>query len=198
MEEPVKESGARKRRRSTREQRLIGRKLRLLLAASGTMGVILAHVRNGGSLIELCDTWGVRYSDVIEWVRADKTAGGRSETYDSAMRDRSEFTDEMVLSEIRSICRFDIRRLYYPKGHAKAGQLIPIEELPADCARMIREVDEGGKVKVYDKLKGLELAGKNRKLYTDSVEHSLGGRLEDILGRSYEEPGQQSAPPPAA
>jgi hypothetical protein len=185
---------------SATNQRRRGRRLRLVLQAKRTLDVILSHVRNGGSLLELCDTWDVRYSDVIAWVREDKTKGGRSELYDQAMSDRSEWTDEMILSEVRAACRFDIRRLYYRKGHEKAGRLIPIEELDAETARMIRDIDEDGNVKVYDKLKALELAGKNRKLYTDNVNHSVGGKLEDILAKSYEEtaPAQPAKPDEAS
>jgi hypothetical protein len=110
MAEPVKRRGA-------REQRRMARRLRLLLAARRTLDVILAHVRNGGSLIELCDIWQVRYSDVIAWVRADKPRG---ELYDLACRDRSEWTDEMVLSEIRlRSARFDPRKLYDEHGNRK-------------------------------------------------------------------------------
>jgi hypothetical protein len=182
---------------SAKHQRLRGRRLRLILKAARTLDVILSHVCNGGSLISLCDTWNVRYSDVVAWIRADKA---REAAYDQAMRDRSEWTDEMILSEVRAACRFDIRRLYFPKGHLRAGHLIPIEELDAETARMIREVDEDGKVKVYDRLKALELAGKNRKLYTDNVNHSGEVKLEDVLARSYEDPPPASpaASPEAA
>lgn len=183
----------------------MARRLRLILAARRTFDVILAHIRNGGTLIDLCDAWQVRYSDVIAWVRADKPRG---ELYNQAMADRSEWTDEMVLSEIRAICRFDIRKLYDENGALK-----PVHELDAETARMVMTVEvdeikrgngdvrvkvgETTKVKVYDKLKALELAGKNRKLYTDKTEHEIGGRLEDILSKSYEDPakpGQGASP----
>ncbi len=183
----------------------MARRLRLVLGARRTFDVILAHVRNGGTLIDLCDTWQVRYSDVIAWVRADKQRG---EAYDLAMKDRSEWTDEMVLSEIRAICRFDIRKLYDEHGALK-----PVHELDAETARMVmsteveemyrgqgdkrHQVGERTKVKVYDKLKALELAGKNRKLYTDKTEHEVGGQLADILSKSYEEPAKPGEQPHA-
>lgn len=186
MEEPVKESGARKRRRTVREQRAIGRRLRLLIAAPRTLDVLLSHVRNGGSVIDLADAWGVRYSDIVGWIREDRTTAGRSELYEQAMRDRSEWTDEMVLSEIRLRCRLDPRRLYNANG-----ERLKVHELDADVARMIEEVKADGTIKFFGKKEALELAGKNRKLYTDSVQHSVDDKLEDILARSYEDP----APP---
>lgn len=179
----------------------MGRRLRLLLSARRTLDVILAHVRNGGSLIELCDTWQVRYSDVIAWVRADAK---RKELYEEAGRDRSEWTDEMVLSEIRLMCRFDIRKLY-----DKNGALLPVHELDAATARMVMtaEVDEikrgsgdvrvkvgeTTKIKVYDKLKALELAAKSRRLLVDKTEHDVSERLEDILAKSYDDPASPGA-----
>lgn len=190
-------------RRGAMGRRRMARRLRLILLARRTIDVILAHIRNGGTLIELCDAWQVRYDEVVAWVRADKP---RSELYDQALRDRSEWTDEMVLSEIRAICRFDIRKLYDDKGALKA-----ISELDFETARMVQQaeveemysrvgdfrsrVGEKTKVKVYDKLKALELAGRNRKLYTDKQEHDVGGRLEDILSKSYEEPQQPGGSP---
>lgn len=180
---PVRKSGA-------KEQRQLGRRLRLLKAAKRTLDVILSHVRNGGSLIDLCDTWQVRYSDVIAWVREDKAPGGRSELYDQACRDRSEWTDEMVLSEIRLRCRLDPRRLYHADGTRKK-----VHELDADVARMVDEVKADGTIKFFGKKEALELAGKNRKLYTDNVNHSGELKLEDLL-TSAQDPAPPSAPPP--
>lgn len=172
------------------DRRRRGRRLTALLKAVRTLDVLLSHVRNGGSLIELCDTWDVRYSDLIEWIRADKTPNGRNELYEQAMRDRSEWTDEMVLSEIRLRCRLDPRRLYDENGCRKR-----VHELDADVARMIEEIKADGTIKFFGKKEALELAGKNRKLYTDNVNHSGGLKLEDVLSRSYDDP---PAPPPAA
>jgi hypothetical protein len=175
-------------RQGAAARRRMARRLRLILAARRTLDVVLSHVRNGGSLIELCDTWQVRYSDVIGWIREDRTKDGRSELYEQAMRDRSEWTDEMVLSEIRLRCRLDPRRLYNTDGTRKK-----VHELDADVARMIEEVKADGSIKFFGKKEALELAGKNRKLYTDKTEHEVGGQLADILSKSYEDPQ-----PPAA
>lgn len=160
----------------------MGRRLRLLLAAKRTLDVILSHVRNGGSLIELCDTWQVRYSDIIGWIREDKSKGGRGELYDQATRDRSEWTDEMILSEIRLRCRLDMRRFYTEDGRRKS-----VPELDPDMARMIEEIKADGSIKFFGKKEALELMAKNRRLLTEKTELDVGGNLEDILSRSYDE-----------
>lgn len=145
------------------------------------MPVIFQHVANGGSLIGLCETWDIRYSEVIAWVNADPA---RAESYKTAIAARSEWTDEMILAEIHATCRFDPRRLYYPEGHARAGKLIPMHELDAESARMIQQVDSDGRPKVYDKLKAIELAGRTRGSFKDRHELEVGSRLEDILAAS--------------
>ena len=180
-----------KERAADRRQR--ERRTKALLKTGRLLEVILSHVRNGGSLISLCEAWGVRYSDFIGWIRADNK---RSEAYNLAGQDRSEWTKEMILSELRLLSRFDIRKLYDADGNLK-----PIQELDDETARMVAstEIDElfsgkgdfrtksgqTTKVKVYDKLKALELVAK--------TEHEIGASLEDLLSKSYE-PGPAQEP----
>ncbi len=185
-------------RDTARHGRRRARRLRLILAASRTLDVILQHVRNGGGLIELCDTWQVRYSDVVKWLRDDKSKGGRNELYTEACNDRALWTDEMVLSEIRLRCRLDIRRLYHENGMRKA-----VHELDPEIARMVEEIRKDGTIKFFSKKDALELAAKNRKLLTDKTELEVGGSLEDILAKSYDEPdngdqGKDGVHPPGS
>lgn len=195
-------------RDSAKDRRRRERRTKALLKTARTFDVILNHVRNGGTLISLCETWDVRYSDIIGWIRGDKA---REDSYLKAGEDRSEWTKEMVLAEIRAVCRFDVRDLYYPVGHALAGTLKPIHELDAATARMVREteVDEivrghgdtkrtigvTSKVKVYDKLKALELAARSESLLTDKTEIKGSLKLEDLIAASNE---PAAAPAPGA
>jgi hypothetical protein len=86
------ESGKDRHRRELRTARL--------LKTKQTWQVILNHVRNGGSLLNLAESWDVRYSDLITWVRADKK---RLEEYQQACDDRAGWTDEMILNELRDV-----------------------------------------------------------------------------------------------
>lgn len=169
------------------------RNTKRLLTTARTFDVILGHVRNGGSLIDLCDTWQVRYSDIIGWIKADKT---RAEAYNEAIGDRSEWTREMILSEIRLIARPDPRKLFYADGIHK-GKLKNIEDMDAATARLVKEVTADGTVKLYDRLKAIELGAKSERLLVDKTEHSLDKKLEDILAMSYEPQPSTPAPPPA-
>lgn len=178
------------REESRKERRGRERLTSRLLKTQKTFEVILAHVRNGGSLIQLCETWGVRYSDIIGWIRADAKRG---EQYDKAGADRSEWAKEMLLNELRKLLLADPGRLFYLEGD-KAGQPKPIQELDADARRMIREIDADGKVKVYDRLKALELAMKEQRMLTEKVETTFSGSLEAILAASWEKPKSPEAP----
>lgn len=178
-------------RGNPKERRSRKRRTERLLKTAKTMEVILDHIRNGGSLINLCETWDVRYSDIISWVRADKQ---REVAYEKAFEDRSEWTDEMLLGELRAAARFDIRKLYYPKGHEFAGTRKPIYELDSETARMIQEIGEKGKVKVVDRLRSIETLARNRKLLTDKSEVDIGGKLEDILSMTWDDPPPAEAP----
>jgi hypothetical protein len=164
---------------------------RRLLKTKQLLDVILAHVRNGGSLITLCQTWDVRYSDFIGWIRAD---ADRGKLYNEAIGDRSEWTDEMILSEIRLRIALDPRKLY-----DKDGRRLKVHELDAETARMIDEVKKDGTIKFFGKKDALELGARSRQLLTDKVKHQHEISLEDLLAASYEDPeaAPKSAPPSA-
>ncbi len=143
------------------------------------MDTVCGHVANGGSVVTLCGVWNVRYSDVMRWIREDKD---RSERYDNALEDRKDWSKELILRELRRIASSDMRKIF-----AKDGSLLPVDQWPEDMARAVQsvEVDElfegvgrereqvgvTKKIKFWDKIKALELAGKNLAIFTDKIEH---------------------------
>jgi hypothetical protein len=76
-----------------------------LLAAPDTLDAICAHVANGGSLVGLCQAWGIRYSDAVAWVYQDTKRQG---CYETAIRARGEWAMETVLVEIRKLAQADV------------------------------------------------------------------------------------------
>jgi hypothetical protein len=61
---------------------------------------ICRHVASGGSVIDLADLHGIRYCDIMAFIRSTKAS---SELYDKALVDRQEWAKERVLKELNDI-----------------------------------------------------------------------------------------------
>ena len=161
-----------------------------------TMETIVGHVANGGTLFNLCEGWGIPFSNVLHWICASPD---RKQVYDAAIKARLDWSIEAVLSELRILSLIDFRSAFGPDG-----ALLPIDKIPADVAKAIQAVEveelfEGvgkeraqigwtKKVKFWDKLRALELLGKNMKLFTDRVEVEAGATLEQIIMAAHKRP----------
>lgn len=150
------------------------------------MDRLVAHVSNGGSAIEFADMMGVRYSDLMRYVREDMQ---RSKSYDKALEDRTEWATERVLLEVRRVASADLKDAYGPDG-----ELLHPTEWPPQLRAALKGVKvreefnkEGDhiathkEVMFWDKLKALEILAKNLKLLTDRVEHTGSITLEDLV-----------------
>ncbi len=84
------------------------------------------------------------------------------------INERASITKERVLQSLLNIAEFDPRRLFNSDGTIK-----PMSALPNDVALAIASVesdDSDGdvkKVKLWDKVKALELLGRHLKLFDD-------------------------------
>lgn len=95
--------------------------------------------------------------------------------------ERLEIRADDVLREIVRFAMSDVGKLYDAKGN-----LLPIHEMPEDARRAVAgvkvfeefegsgenrvKVGEVREVKLWDKVRGLELLGKHLKLFTDTIE----------------------------
>lgn len=160
--------------------------------AAQTMLTICRHVASGGSLIELCETWDVRYGDMVTWINGDK---GRGDQYNNSMNARNEWAREAVLLELRRIGHADIRKLYDDDGNLKDPSEWPTEVAKFVSSIEVNELFEGSgkdrehvgyikKVKLWNKEKALELLGKNIKMFTEVHAHSGQITLEDLVQQS--------------
>lgn len=186
---------------TTNEEKLsLQERTRLKLADPDILGDICAAIANGGCVTELCAIWQVRYSDVILWIHDQNADPRRKMAYEDALKARGEWMIQTILRELRMIGTVDIRRAY--DGN---GCLLPIQDIPEDVARVITGIEakelwdkvddgEGGtttekigelvKVKFLDKIKAIELLGKNMAIWIDRTQHELGASLEDIIAGS--------------
>lgn len=160
-----------------------------------TMRTICSHVASGGSLIDLCETWAVRYGDMIAWIREDKR---RSHMYTDSTNDRTEWAKERFLLELKRIGLSDIRKIF-----KEDGSILPAHKWPSEVAAYVSSIEvveefEGSgkdkeqvgwnkKVKLWNKERALELLGKNLHLFMDKVEHSGKITLEELITASRDE-----------
>lgn len=164
-------------------------------------GEICAHVANGGSLIDLAELWRVRYSDMVRWLRADKS---REDAYKKALIDRDEWMIQRILTEIKTLSTVDIRKAY-----DAGGCFLPMHEMPDDVAKSIISVDtdnihEGReravigyttRVKFADKIKSLELLGKQIGMFVQRHEMRVDKTLEDLVSESMSDNSTLTDPP---
>lgn len=131
---------------------------------------VCAYVSVGNSLIDLCNIWQVTY-----WVVSNYLYKHHKDEYEAALCTRGEWIDMRILDEIKSIGLFDIRKLYDENSN-----LLESDKWPDEISRAVanievnEEYDKDGvyigrtkKIKMWDKLKALELLGKNRKLFVE-------------------------------
>lgn len=130
---------------------------------------VCAYVSCGNSLIDLCTIWEVTYFVVSAWLYKH-----HKEAYEAAICTRSEWMVTRVLDEIKSIALVDIRQAYDDNGKLKDPKDWP--DVLARCISSVesKEIEFDGevigqtkKIKLIDKLKALELLGKNLKLFGD-------------------------------
>lgn len=193
-----KEIKTKPRKTKTLEEKLKRPTVDTLFDNPATMDTICQNVANGGSLLDLCQTWAIGYSKVMRWIRADSV---RLNAYQESLMDREEWTKELLLRELRSIATSDLRQIFDAQG-----QLKPPAQWPDEIARAISSVEsfeeftgsgshreylgETKKIKLWDKTKSLELIGKTLALFVDRREIGLESSLEDLLAASWGNDGK--------
>jgi len=157
-----------------------------------TLEEVFNHVANGGSVIDLAETWNLRYSDIVRWLYED---ANRKAQYENAIQAQTEWAIQRILKEIRDIGFADIREAFDDQGNLK-----DVKDMSKVVAATIQGVDifeefEGRgkdrertgftkKIKFWDKLRAIELLGKNLKMFSERVEHSGKITLEALIKAS--------------
>lgn len=145
------------------------------------MNQIVHHVSNGGSILQIAREIDCSYQDILRWIRMDKE---RSRKYDIALNDRNEFVIETVLNALRAIKEFDLRDLYDSEMRIK-----PMDQWPADAryaVSSLKPTENGIELKMADRLKAIELVGKNKAMFNDRVVHEAGQSLTSLIMESWE------------
>lgn len=154
-----------------------------------TIEEIFQHLANGGSLIAWCEVKKIRYSDILWWMNIDPE---RKKKLEEGLDAQQQWAVHRLLQELRSISFIDIRKIF-DDDHA----LKPVKEWPPEVAAAIAGIDvdelydyEDGKrikvgktkkLKMFDKLKALEMLGKDLGRFVQK--HEINGKLtlEDLV-----------------
>jgi hypothetical protein len=150
---------------------------------------ICDFIVGGGTLVEFCaqKNHGVEisYPACLRWIRLDPT---RRELYDRALKDREEWQIDKILREIQDIGTFNLGDIFEEDGTQKK-----FKDWPSKIQRAVKEINngkDGTEIKFFDKLKALEMLGKQAGMFKEKVEHSGKVTLEHLVSQS--KPG----PPP--
>jgi len=106
---------------------------------------------------------------------------------------------EQILRELVAVGTSDVRNLLdedncvlppsdWPDALGKAVSYIEVEEIYQGRGEAREYVGRVKKIKLWDKIKSLELLGKNLALWVDRVEHSGSVKLEDLITASIAQP----------
>lgn len=116
-----------------------------------------------------------------------------------ARTDAADFDATTVLKELVRIATSDIGEAFDGDGNLRKLKDIPPNVRRAISGVEVDELFEGRgeerasiglvrKVKLWDKVKALELLGKNLKLFVDKIEHSGTVTLEQLVEASMKKP----------
>ena len=132
------------------------------------------------------DTAGKQAADLLHHPEVQK----KLDTAFKERRDKYEITTDRVLQELGCIAFLDIADVL-----TDSGDIRKLSDMPEHARRALAGIDIQAvagmdnadaviylkKLKTCGKEKALELLGKHLKLFTEKVEHSVGGDLADAI-----------------
>jgi len=160
------------------------------------LNAVCDHVSSGGALPDLCQQLKIKFSRVNTWIYDDPE---RRAAYDLAIKARAEWTIQSLLNELKEIALLDIRQAYdennnllpvnqWPHALAKSVQALEVVEEFNGSGRERVQVGWTKRVKFWDKIRAIELIGKNLHLFKDQIEFSTRASLEDLVLGSMSPP----------
>lgn len=163
-----------------------------------TPDIIYRHMANGGSLITYCEMMNVDFCDVTKWLNAE-----HMEVFNNANEALRQWEIHRLLQEIKAISFVDIRKIFnedhslkspseWPDNIASALAGIDVAEIwdneaDADGKKHKVQIGEIKKIKLFDKLKALEMLGKDLGRFV--TKHEVSGKLtlEELVTGSKKE-----------
>lgn len=169
--------------------------LKEILARQSLMDDIFAHIANGGNMITFAENLKIRYSDIAAWLMSDPD---RYQIMQKAFQAGDEWIRVRVLNELKHIALTDLRMAYnasgtlknpqeWPESIARAIMSVETDELYAGVGKERERVGDTRKVKFMDKIKALELIGKEKGLFMQKVKVEGKISLEEIVAGSFDD-----------
>lgn len=169
-------------------------KLKAILERPGLIDEACDFVSGGGSLIDLAQSWDIRYNDLAKWLNADKE---RAMKMAVAVDAGNEWLRNALLREAELIARFDIRKVYnedgsikqpkdWPEEIARAIAAVEVDELFEGAGKERQQVGWTKKVKFWSKDRMIETLGKQVGLFNPVQKHHVSTSLEDLVAGSKE------------
>jgi len=168
-------------KRRERTERLLA-----LTADPDFLDIVCDRVAEGDTLFEIARGHDVRYGELRNWIM-DEGHTDRLARYTQALEARDNGHQDRVLRVLRDTADVDIRLAF-----DKDGELKPMHEIPDSVARVLSSLDithdrDGNrniKMRVTDRLAGVNLLGRNQKMFVDRTELNGKLSLEDLVKAS--------------
>lgn len=157
-----------------------------------TITVICANIASGGSVLNLAKAWKVAVGVVMAWINTDED---RFKQYRMALDSRNEIAKEMVFEELQNIAHSKLSQVFKEDGTLKSPHEWPdevdrfissveVDELFEGTGRERTQIGFTKKIKLWDKMKALEMICKKLGLFTEKIEVTGKLTLADILEKS--------------
>ncbi len=149
-----------------------------LQSASDMHADVCLHVASGGTVESLAELWDIPGGWIMAFM-VDTPA--KRLAFESACVARDAWISEALTRQAIALSTSDVRGMLDDDGTVR-----PRKEWPADLAKCIQSfdvsVDKDGnpsyRVKLYDKLKAIELAGRRVGTFQPSVDVKVSGSLD--------------------
>lgn len=159
---------------------------------------LAAAVASGGTLAGWCRDKDIPYTEINRWIQADEA---RRTRYADALKLRETHQTDRVVGELATLLDADLADAYTEDGCLKAIHDMPLSIRRAIASIEVDEIWEGRgddrrlvghtrKLKLWDKVKGVELMARKNKMLTDKVDVQHKHTLADLVGASMQEKPQ--------
>lgn len=162
------------------------KKLQRITTDPSFIDTLCRHISNGGSYLDFAENLGLIFSDLATWINANDE---RKKKLDDAERMRVEWARQRVVDEVRDIALADLRQIYnddgtikephlWPQGIARALWGMEVEE---QIGKEGKRMGWNKKVKLLDKLKALEMMGRELGLFIPRQKIEIEPTLEELV-----------------